>query len=248
MKYDITIRDVEQHELQGLIARINSTTVGEAFNNAAIAAPVQVAPVNVAPAPYTPPAPIAPAEETDEGVSQADVSGQVDAEGLQWDDRIHSSNKKRTAKNVWQRRRGISELDYTRIRGEILGGVAAPVAPINVAPVPYAPPAPDAAYVPAPVPYAPQPVAPINVAPVPYAPPAPVAPVAPVQAAPNTISTLLVRIQQAVTVGKIKQDYIQSLVARVNQHLQLNCAGVTDFAVNQQAIDVAHHFMNADGN
>ena len=63
-----------------------------------------------------------------ENVTEEDIS-EIDAEGLCWDARIHSSNKKKTAKGVWQRRRGVSDEAYEAIKAEILQSSApAPVA------------------------------------------------------------------------------------------------------------------------
>lgn len=43
----------------------------------------------------------------------------LDKEGLPWDERIHSSNHKMTSNGIWQRRRGISDVEYNRIKAEL---------------------------------------------------------------------------------------------------------------------------------
>ena len=77
----------------------------------------------------------------------------VDKEGLPWDERIHSSNHQMTAKGVWQRRRGITDEEYNRVKTELLAPITlspieepAPVAPVTSieSVIPYAPVAPQA--------------------------------------------------------------------------------------------------------
>lgn len=101
----------------------------------------------------------------------------VDKTGRVWDARIDSSNKKLSAKGLWQRRRNIPDEVYNSVVAELTGGTptvqldppAAPQAPIApqapqapIAPeVPAAPEVPDAPQAPA----APEvPAAPVSVA------------------------------------------------------------------------------------
>lgn len=49
----------------------------------------------------------------------------VDAEGLPWDHRIHSSNQKKSGNGVWVKRRGVSDTDRARIVAEIRATLAA---------------------------------------------------------------------------------------------------------------------------
>ena len=62
-------------------------------------------------------------EETKQEQSEAEPQdfSEVDAMGLEWDERIHSSNKKKTSKGVWTRRRGIQDSDFNRIVAELKG-------------------------------------------------------------------------------------------------------------------------------
>lgn len=72
----------------------------------------------------------------EEGEKEASISGEafeevsdtddvqideprIDKEGLPWDARIHSSNHKLTSNGIWQRRRGISDEEYNRIKDEL---------------------------------------------------------------------------------------------------------------------------------
>lgn len=88
------------------------------------------------------------------------IAGEVDADGLPWDGRIHSSSKKMTADGRWKVARNMDPETVKKVRAELIalrdaakGG--APVAPAPVAPAPApiastvatppAPPAPPAA-------------------------------------------------------------------------------------------------------
>ena len=75
-------------------------------------------------------------DEYNDGDLPVESTASVDAEGLPWDERIHSSNRKMTAKGVWVRRRGSQDFEYDAVKNELLGQTApAPVAPV-AAPAP----------------------------------------------------------------------------------------------------------------
>ena len=65
-----------------------------------------------------------------------------DATGVAWDDRIHSSNQKQTAKNVWSKRKGVTPADFNRIHAELLAQstIAPPPPAETIAPPPPAAP------------------------------------------------------------------------------------------------------------
>ena len=70
---------------------------------------------------------------TEAPLTAADVSKGVDADGLEWDERIHSGNEKMTAKGVWTRRRGVQDAQFDKIVAQIKAGkteVAEPVAEV----------------------------------------------------------------------------------------------------------------------
>ncbi len=70
-----------------------------------------------------------------------------DATGVVWDERIHSSNQKRTGKNVWSKRKGVSAVDFNKIHAELLASasqVASAPAPSSAPTAPTAPAAPTA--------------------------------------------------------------------------------------------------------
>ena len=59
------------------------------------------------------------------GVTTVSLTPDVDARGVPWDERIHSSNRKLTDKGVWQRRRNISDKTVAQVEAEL----AAPSVP-----------------------------------------------------------------------------------------------------------------------
>lgn len=174
------------------------TTANEASTSTGAGTPV--APVSIPSAPSgdatIPTAPPPPMPQTatisqddDEGDDVDDGTGDasgVDADGLPWDERIHSSNKKKSANGRWMSRRGgPKDEERAAIEAELRGATAlAPPAPLPpVPPMPTAT-AEDAAPMP-PAAVAPQPPA----APVPVPPPLPTAPTLP-QAAPMPAADL----------------------------------------------------------
>lgn len=95
----------------------------------------------------------APVELPAEGLQALQgVESDIDEEGLPWDERIHSSNRKKTAKGVWARRRNITDGLYEQVKAELLGSAEQVVVPDFLAAQTV--PTPPAAEVPAPPPAA----------------------------------------------------------------------------------------------
>jgi hypothetical protein len=124
----------------------------DAGNTSGMAAPMPTPPV-----PAIAPAPVAiasiPAPPAAPQAPSPGIVGEVDADGLPWDGRIHSSSKKKTADNRWKVARNMDPELVKRVRGELIAlrdaanGGAAPAAPAAPAPAPVvsmAPPAPPA--------------------------------------------------------------------------------------------------------
>lgn len=100
MKFNIKITDIESSELGDVIKVLNALNdrfVPQGDNVCAVC-------------------------ESEETTSiSAEDTICFDAEGLQWDERIHSSNRKLTAKGVWQRRKNITDEYYNQVKNELLG-------------------------------------------------------------------------------------------------------------------------------
>lgn len=153
-----------------------------------------------------------------------------DSTGMAWDERVHSTPKKTNKDGSFKKKRGIDDATFQAVKAELLRG--APVAPVPVPPVDAVAATADTVA---------GGVLPAAIEPVPL-------PVTPVNAAPNTVSTLMLRIQKAFGASKIDQDYLTGLVNRVNAQLGTNYSAPAEFASNQDALDTACNFMTTDGN
>ena len=72
---------------------------------------VAAAPIPPAPSVAASPAPSV-ASETEQDAGAPGTGEGLDADGLPWDDQIHSSNRKQNADGRWQRRRGVQDSVY----------------------------------------------------------------------------------------------------------------------------------------
>ena len=78
-------------------------------------------------------------EEAEEEAEEEAV--ELDSDGVPWDERIHSSNRKMTKKGVWTRQRGIDPSYFDEVYAELKTGVAIPSLPISDDAPPPPPPA-----------------------------------------------------------------------------------------------------------
>lgn len=123
---------------------------------------------------------------------------ELDKDGVPWDERVHSGNKKKTAKGIWQRRKGLDTSEYKRIIAELKEHAAEPAEP---AAEPAAPPAPAAPAAPA----------------APSAPPAPPAPPAPAAEAASAWTWPM--LLKAISTGLMTKKFDNEVVtAEVQKH------------------------------
>lgn len=213
--------------------------------------PSGVASTPIAPIPST--LPDSTDSEDDEEGEPSDGSG-VDAEGLPWDERIHSSSKKKTAKGLWAARKGGPKGDaLAAIKDELRGVTQVPMPlPVPVAaPAPVVPPMPpvmpasvEPVAAPAPMP---QPVPTPMPAPTPM--PVPVEPVAapapmptPAPAATEEWDFAKLMAQIGPKMGSvITPDYL----AQVCQHYGIGA--ITDTATKPELIGQLVAQFQADG-
>ena len=251
MKFNLNITDMNEEEFAKLFANINVPCKTE----------VAVVPEE----PVVSNSDIVPSEET----------VNYDVDGLQWDARIHSSNHKINSDGRWQRRRGISDEEFNRVKNELLG-VQEPVAEVApvVAPAPVAEVAPVAPAVTLSpelaavnhtlystpeelakvTPYAPTPVAPVApVAPTPIA-PAPVAPVAPVAPEPTPVidtavlyQTMFEKIKVGMSNQKVGPNDIKTLVEAVNAQFGLQYTTLAQVKDNIPALQFVINDLTARG-
>lgn len=210
----------------------------------------------------------APASEEDEsGDTPAAQPGQLDANGLPWDARIHSTPAKLTGKNLWRAKRGVSPAETTTVEAELRARVAAggmqTQAPAFVPPT--APPQPAATIFP---PNAGYPAVPGNVQhnpPIPagaidpgaqppvYAPPAPQQPQPPAPGAPIDYPTFMQKIQgllqmrDANNAALVDAAYLANVSARVGAAFNIQLAAITDLQHNPAALQYAVQVMASEG-
>lgn len=205
MKFNLTITEMNEEEFANLFANINCKPVIQP--TVVVTKEPEMSKNHIVEGDFEEPAPFEPA---------------YDKNGLPWDARIHSSNHKLTDKGVWQRRRGITDMEFERVRNELLGLAPEPVAPVVAEPT--APVVPVVA--PTPLPVEPTPVAPVQPMftnptvmsqPV-FAPtPAPVAPIAqPTPDANALYQTMFEKIKAGMAAGAVKANDVQNLINAVN--------------------------------
>lgn len=111
MKFNLTITDMSEEEFANLFTNINCKPTIDVVST-----------------------------EQPEEVEPSDETINFDADGLQWDARIHSSNHKMNSDGRWQRRRGVSDIEYNKIKNELLGIVTSePIARVVVPTQPVTP-------------------------------------------------------------------------------------------------------------
>lgn len=153
-------------------------------------------------------------EDEDDGDTGAPVTGDVDAEGVRWDERIHSGGKAVTAKGVWKKKRGVSDDLVAQVVAEQRGGSAVTQQPAPVMPaMPQMAPVPSAAPVGSGMPGMPA--------------AAPAAPAGP--SFPEFMQTLSGQMQA----GKISTEQVQWAAGQ----LELNA--ITDLGTQPEKIDKA---------
>jgi NACalpha-BTF3-like transcription factor len=180
---------------------------------------------------------------SEEETSNVDVSGQLDSDGLPWDARIHSSNKKYKADGTWTRRRGITDIEFDTIKAELRGASI----PANGGVLSSSVPTPIAA-----------PVFPIPLAaPTPVMPPMPVAPTMPVMPdflqrnepaqVQYNLNDLFAKMQTGLSSGKLRPDYAISLVQQINAAHGVQATSLVDFANRPDLINAAMNLLTQAG-
>ena len=69
--------------------------------------------------PTVPPAPMPAGPEPTVPPAPMPANDDVDAEGFPWDERIHSSNRKKTQKGLWTKRKGVQPIVWDEVRAEL---------------------------------------------------------------------------------------------------------------------------------
>lgn len=148
----------------------------------------------------------------------------LDKEGLSWDERIHSSNHKMTSNGIWQRRRGISDVEYNRIKAELQIPVAEKQSVIPETTVtPYAPATPVESPV---IPMAAQ--SPVSI---------PQAPVTPVTETPESLyNRMFEQLRNGLQMKILDANFMQNVIAGVNATYGTSYQGAAELRDNTQAL------------
>ena len=230
MKFNLTITEMNEEEFANLFANINCK-------------PVIQPTVVVTKEPEISKNDIVLTDEPVEGDFEEPAVHEpaYDKNGLPWDARIHSSNHKLTDKGVWQRRRGVSDIEFENVKNELLG-VQAPVAPTPLvqpqvmAPTPLV--TPD---IYAPVAQVAQPMAPVA----PVAQPTPVAPTTP--DANVLFQTMFEKVKQGMASGTFKANDVQALVAAVNIQFGTQYQTLASVKDNAEVLQFIINDLNSKG-
>ncbi len=222
MKFNLNITDMNEEEFAKLFANIN------------VPCKTEVA--------------VVPEEPVEQPVEDPIIA---DVDGLQWDARIHSSNHKINSDGRWQRRRGVSDEEFNRVKNELLG-VQEPVAEIApvVAPAPVAPAvtlSPELAAVNHTLYSTPEELAKVP----PYAPVAPVAPIAPEPTPVIDSAVLYQTMFEKIKVGmnnqKVGPNDIKTLVEAVNAQFGLQYTTLAQVKDNIPALQFVINDLVARG-
>ena len=187
----------------------------------------------------------------------SDETINFDVDGLQWDARIHSSNHKINSDGRWQRRRGVSDVEFNNIKNELLGVTPEPVAPVVapvVAPTPVEPHVIPMTVAPvvAPAPIAPEPqVVPMTVQPV-VAPSAEfmaaiAQPVTPEINADTLYQTMFEKIKVGLANQTLKPNDIQNILTALNATLGASYPTIAAAKGNVDALQFAINELTVRG-
>lgn len=156
--------------------------------------------------------------------SNEDVSGEIDAEGLPWDARIHAGSKKKKADGTWTKRRNLDDAEYQAVKNELLS------APVMSSPE-------ELFQQPA-----------VFIPPQTFEQPATqIPPTVQPSIAPNTFQSLMARVQSGAKNGTMNQEVLMYIVQQVNTQLGISAKNMMDFINNQKAIDICFDIMNTMG-
>lgn len=228
MKFDLTIRDASFEEINEVLGKLN----------AAVPAAIVAAPSPLETPVFNPPSATTVQFDRPEPVAQPVNAGERDADGLTWDERIHSSNREKNKQGFWRRKRGLQDVEYDRVKAEMLGVPQQFAAPVHIV-TPSLPPMPTAPYYMAP-PGGPDLIAQPQTHAVP-------APDVALSSAPRDFNFILTRIQQGFQSGKCTPNYIPNLVQKINQTYGTNLSAITDVNGDFGLTGIVHGMMDQDG-
>lgn len=229
--FDLAIKDLTADELDNVLNALSNKTEPTFENTAFIGSPADTHPESSVLAPQTFIAPTLPspvyaaqnvANFTVDDIPALDAApaGTVDKDGIEWDERIHSGNRKITDKGYWQRRRGVQDYIYDQIKAELIAACPGMTA--------HNPSYPTLAETPSVV--------------------APAAPVInPTPAVSRDFLGLIAKIQGLFSSGTVEPDYISKLLAKIGAAYQTTVTSTTDLQAAPHMVEYAFLLLEADG-
>lgn len=154
----------------------------------------------------------------------------LDATGIPWDVRIHTSTKNKTAKGFWKRKPRIEDalFDSTVLELQAATPIVGSTAPATTPEFPTGIQAQDVPPVPA-----------ANI------PPPPAAATEPVPAA-RDYNGLMIKIQQDFTAGMVNSSYPSTIVDRINAGFKTNVPTIVDISGNDEMVNYAWQCVDVD--
>lgn len=239
MKYSITVSDLTASEVDDVVTKITGgdhhdcpyeeepqlnldtstvTPVIQTFDNTAVVTSEGV----------ELPEPVATPTVAQMPVDDEPDTSTVDKTGLPWDGRIHSGNEKQTTKGVWQRRRGIQDVEFNAVVAELRNAVVVPVVEPPTPSFPVHPRvAEDTAH-----------VAVTAAGKAAIAAPVPIG---------RDFQGLMEQIKVLFAAEKIQADYLPSIVTRINDEHDTSVSTLTDIADEAQLVEFAWQCLEVDG-
>ena len=151
---------------------------------------------------------------------------ELDSEGLPWDERIHSSSKKKKADGTWTRVRGIQDAQFEEVKNELKAKMATGTG------IPATPPVQEAPAAPA---------IPPMVATVTQIPQVMTQPVS------RDFSLLMTRIQNGIMAGTVNPALLQEIAVEINNERGVQLRQIIDVSNNPELTEFAHQKFDLKG-
>lgn len=145
----------------------------------------------------------------------------LDAEGLPWDERIHSSNRKMTAKGVWTRRKNVDDAVFNSVVAELRGESQTSITSAFANELPQPAPQPE---------------------------PVPVPAFLQRETQTPTINDLFIKLQQLSKEGVFTAQYNTDLIGALVQQFQVQVNSINDIAARPDMIAAAFQYIASKGN
>ena len=209
-KYSLTIHDMTHSDVADVLCLLNPTDVAEKFET-----PVVTNVTNILPEHFTEPeANFTPSPTEDITGVQGE---ELDATGIPWDERIHTSTKTQTQKGFWKRKPRVEDDVFDAIVIELQAAADEAAGLMTKIQQDFT----------------------VNI------PPPPADAAEPVPAA-RDYAGLMTKIQQDFTNGIVDTSYINTIVDRINAGFKTNVPTIVDIGSNPEMVGYAWQCVDVD--